>query len=160
LQQAMGGNVVMADIATVQETFHRAGRLDRVDLIVDPRERGRVRTALTRWLPASARVEWPQARTQQVENLVRAFSLNLLALSFIALFASTFLTFNAVALAVVRQRRDIGILRALGLPRGRVVALFLAEGLVLGTAGGVVGTALGVLLARATLLQVSRTLTA
>jgi len=160
LQQAMGGNVVLADIATVQEVFARGGRLDRVDLIVTPRDRDRVGEALARWLPAGAAVQQPQTRTRQVENMVRAFSLNLLALSFIALFVSTFLIFNAVALAVVRQRRDIGILRALGLTRGQVVTVFLVEGLLLGTIGGVLGTALGALLARVTLVQVGRTLTA
>jgi putative ABC transport system permease protein len=159
LQQAMGGNVVMADIATVQEVFARRGRLDRVDLIVAPGERERVSSALAAWLPADAKPERPQSRTRQVENLVRAFSLNLLALSFIALFVSTFLIFNAVALAVVRQRRDIGVLRALGLTRGQVVGLFLGEGLLLGAAGGLAGAALGALVANLALEQVGRTLT-
>ena len=158
LQQAMGGNVVIADIATVQEVFARAGRLDRVDLLVEPARRDSVRAALTRLLPADARVELPRARTQQVENLVRAFSLNLLALSFIAIFVSTFLIFNAVALAVVRQRRDIGVLRALGMTRGSVMTVFLTEGLLLGAAGGVLGAGLGALFANLALQQVGRTL--
>jgi putative ABC transport system permease protein len=159
LQQAMGGNVVIADIATVQEVFARRGRLDRVDLIVAARDRDRVGAALAAWLPSDARPERPQARTRQVENLVRAFSLNLLALSFIAIFVSTFLIFNAIALAVVRQRRDIGVLRALGLTRRQVVTLFLAEGLLLGTSGGLAGSALGALAANLALHQVGRTLT-
>ncbi len=158
LQQAMGGNVVIADIATVQEVFARQGRLDRVDLIVAPGQRDRVTTALAAWLPADARPVRPQARAKQVENLVRAFSLNLLALSFIALFVSTFLIFNAVALAVVRQRRDIGVLRALGLTRGQVVMMFLAEGLLLGAGGGLLGAGLGALFANLALQQVGRTL--
>ena len=158
LQQAMGGNVVIADIATVQEVFARAGRLDRVDLLVEPARRDQVLASLARALPADARPELPRARTQQVENLVRAFSLNLLALSFIAIFVSTFLIFNAVALAVVRQRRDIGVLRALGLTRGSVVAVFLTEGLLLGAAGGVLGAGLGALFANLALQQVGRTL--
>lgn len=160
LQQAMGGNVVIADIATVQEVFSRGGRLDRVDLIVAPGDRDRVRAELSAWLPPDARPERPETRTRQVENLVRAFSLNLLALSFIALFVSTFLIFNAVALAVVRQRRDIGVLRALGLTRGQVVAMFVSEGLLLGASGGVLGAALGALMANLALQQVGRTLTA
>jgi putative ABC transport system permease protein len=159
LQQAMGGNVVIADIATAQEVFARRGRLDRVDLIVAARERDHVAAALAAWLPSDARPERPQARTRQVENLVRAFSLNLLALSFIAIFVSTFLIFNAIALAVVRQRRDIGVLRALGLTRRQVVTLFLLEGLLLGGSGGLAGAALGALAANLALHQVGRTLT-
>lgn len=158
LQEAMGGNVVLADLATVQEVFSREGRLDRVDLIVAAAEVDRVRSVLAGALPEGARPERPAARTQQVENLVRAFSLNLLALSFIAIFVSTFLIFNAVALAVVRQRRDIGVLRALGLTRRQVVALFLCEGLLLGALGGVLGAVLGAVGANLALQQVGRTL--
>ncbi len=159
LQQAMGGNLVIADLATVQEVFARHGRLDRVDLLVDEPARDRVQRSLASWLPGSARAEMPRARTRQVENLVRAFALNLLALSFIAVFVSAFLVFNAVALAVVRQRREIGVWRSLGVTRGQVAGVFLAEGALLGLAGGVLGAALGALLAKAALAQVGQTLT-
>lgn len=158
LQQAMGGSVAIADLATVQETFARHGRLDRVDLLVEPARLEEVRSALRAQLPAGVTVERPAARTRQVEDLVRAFSLNLLALSFIAVFVATFLVFNAIALAVVRQRRDIGVWRALGLTRGQVAGLFLAEGALLGAVGGVLGAGLGALLAQAALGQVGRTL--
>jgi putative ABC transport system permease protein len=62
LQQAMGGNVAIADIATVQELFGRLGRLDRVDLLVDSKARERVRSRLAASLPADARPERPRAR--------------------------------------------------------------------------------------------------
>jgi len=160
LQHAMGGNVAIADIATVQECFGRIGRLDRVDLIVTPGARERVSAALAAELPADARPERPQARTRQVENMVSAFGLNLTALSFIAVFVGMFLVLNAVALAVVRQRRDIGVLRALGLTRAGVVAVFVFEGCVLGALGAAAGCALGVLVANVALHQVGRTLSA
>jgi putative ABC transport system permease protein len=67
---------------------------------------------------------------------------------------------NAVALSVVRQRRDIGVLRALGLTRAGVVGVYLLEGLVLGALGAATGCALGVLLANLALHQVGRTLSA
>jgi putative ABC transport system permease protein len=160
LQQAMGGNVAIADIATVQELFGRVGRLDRVDLLVAPAERDRVRTALAAALPADARPERPRARTRQVEDMVSAFGLNLTALSFIAVFVGMFLVLNAVALSVVRQRRDLGVLRALGLTRGGLVRLFVVEGLVLGAIGGAAGCVLGVFVANLALHQVGRTLSA
>lgn len=158
LQHAAGGNVALVDLATAQEVFHRLGRLDRVDLIVAARERDRVRDALARVVPAGVTVDLPQARTRQVENMVRAFELNLSALGFIALFVSLFLVFNAVAMSVLRWRREVGILRGLGVTRGEVTRLFLAEGLVIGVAGSALGLVLGVLLARGALGAVGRTL--
>ena len=158
LQQAMGGNIAIVDIATAQEVFVRAGRLDRVDLIVDPARRDAVRRALQAIVPGDVSIELPRGRTKQVENLVRAFSLNLTALSFIAVFVATFLVFNTLAMAVVRQRRDIGVVRALGLTRAQVAGLWLAEALAIGAAGSGLGLLLGALLARGALGAVGRTL--
>lgn len=159
LDQALGGNVVIVDIATAQDVFRRSGRIDRVDLLVAPGDRDRVRDALARELPADATVDLPRGRTRQVENMVRAFDLNLTALSFIALFVATFLIFNAVAMSVLRWRREIGVLRAVGVTRGGVVALFLGEGLCFGLVGSALGLLLGTWLARGALSLVGRTLT-
>ncbi|MFN8586974.1 MAG: FtsX-like permease family protein [Candidatus Eisenbacteria bacterium] len=159
LQQAMGGNVVIADIATAQEVFGRAGRLDRVDLRVAPERRDSVMASLARALPPDAAVTLPSGRTKQVENMVRAFSLNLTALAFIAVFVSTFLIFNTMAMSVVRRRRDIGVLRALGMTRAAVARLWLTEAAAIGALGSALGLLLGVLLARGALRVVGRTLT-
>ena len=115
----MGGNVALVDLATAQEVFHKSGRLDRIDLIVAPSERDRVRRELERALPAEVTVDLPQSRTRQVENMVHAFELNLTALSFIALFVSMFLIFNAVAMSVLRA---VGLLLAGALSALVVVA--------------------------------------
>jgi putative ABC transport system permease protein len=159
LGQAYGGNVALVDIATAQELFHRAGRLDRIDLVVDPAHRDAIAARLVAALPSGTQVGPPGMRTRQVENMVSAFALNLTALSFIAVFVAAFLIFNAVGMAVLRRRGEIGILRALGATSGDVMRLFLAEGAVLGLAGGALGLLFGTLLARATLGAVSRTLT-
>jgi putative ABC transport system permease protein len=157
-EQAFGGNVVVVDIATAQEVFSRAGRLDRIDLIVDPARRDAVQGALAARLPSGLEIGSPRGRTRQVENMVRAFGLNLTALSFIALFVATFLILNAVSIAVLRRRREIGILRAIGVTRGQITALFLAEGLVYGVFGSTLGLGLGTMLAHGTLGAVARTL--
>ena len=158
LQQAMGGNIAIVDLATAQEVFGKAGRLDRVDLLVDPTQRERARAALQAMLPGDISVDLPQGRTKQVENMVRAFSLNLTALSFIAVFVAIFLVFNTLAMAVVRQRRDIGVLRALGLTRRQVASLWLGEALAIGVAGSTLGLFLGWALAQGALGVVGRTL--
>ncbi|MEO5617897.1 MAG: FtsX-like permease family protein, partial [Candidatus Eisenbacteria bacterium] len=103
-------------------------------------------------------VEPPQGRTRQVENMVQAFQLNLTALSFIALFVAAFMIHNAVSLASLRRRAEIGVMRAMGVTRGQVRTLFLAEGAALGLIGGALGLALGTVLARGMLGAISRTL--
>ena len=158
LQHAYGGNVVVVDIATAQEGFNRLGRLDRVDLIVEPTRLDAVALELRRRLPADILVEAPAARSRQVENMVRAFELNLTALSFIALFVASFLVLNAVSMSVTRRRGEIGVLRAVGMTRRQVAAMFVGEGATFGVVGAGLGLVLGTLLARAALGAVSSTL--
>ncbi|MBI2000885.1 MAG: ABC transporter permease [candidate division NC10 bacterium] len=68
-----------------------------------------------------------------------------------------FLVYNTMSVSVVRQRRQIGILRALGVSRGQVLLAVAAEGGVIGLMGSALGVALGVGLAKATLGAVSQT---
>lgn len=160
LEQALGGNVAVCDIAVAQEVFRRWGSLDRIDLIVEPARRDGIRAEVAALLPPYARVELPESRTRQVENLLEAFALNLTALSFIALFVAAFLIYNAVSMSVVRRRGEVGILRSLGQTRVQVLLQFLAEAALLGAVGGVAGVLLGTALARFTLAAVSRTVSA
>ncbi|MBI5018276.1 MAG: ABC transporter permease [Deltaproteobacteria bacterium] len=53
-------------------------------------------------------------------------------------------TFNTMSMAVYERTREVGTLRALGLKRRRVVALFAWEGALLGVLGSAVGSVLTV----------------
>lgn len=56
-------------------------------------------------------------------------------------------TAAVMASSVLTRRSEIGLRRALGASRGSVGRLFLLEGVALGTAGGLAGAAVGVLIA-------------
>ena len=159
LDRATGGNVVVVDIATAQEVLGRYGTIDRIDLIVDESRREALRERLSRILEPGTRVELPSSRSRQVENMVSAFRLNISALSFIALFVSATLIFNAIALSVLRMRREIGMLRSLGVTRRRIRGMFIGEGLAIGLVGSGLGLVLGTLFAQGAVGAVSRTLT-
>ncbi len=53
---------------------------------------------------------------------------------------------SALAVSVVQRTREIGILRAMGLSRGRILRVFLIQGALLGLVGGGLGAAFGSLL--------------
>ena len=159
LQHALGGNVVMMDIGVAQEVFQRIGKLDRIDLLVDPKRREETIARIESILPPQASVTQSQNRTQQVENMVSAFALSLTALSSIALFVAMFLIFNAIAMAVLRRRREIGMLRSVGVTRRQVASMILVEALFIGVVGSLLGLGFGTLLTKLTLSSISRTLT-
>lgn len=51
---------------------------------------------------------------------------------------------SVLAVSVVQRTREIGILRAMGATRGRMMAVFLIQGGVLGLAGSTIGALIGV----------------
>jgi putative ABC transport system permease protein len=148
------------DIANVQENFLHVGKLSRISALLRPgADFATVAARLRRELPAGTVVQAPDRRNRQISRMLGAFQLNLTALSLVALLVGMFLIYNTVAASVVRRRHEIGVLRALGLSAWQVQALFLAEALLLGLAGAVLGLILGVLLAGQLVGVVSRTIT-
>jgi lipoprotein-releasing system permease protein len=55
---------------------------------------------------------------------------------------------SVLIVSVVQKSGEIGILRAVGTPARRVLAVFLIQGGLLGFTGSLIGSALGVLFAR------------
>jgi putative ABC transport system permease protein len=74
-------------------------------------------------LPPGVDLERSSARSESVEQLTRAFEINLTALSLLALIAGTFLIYNTMTFSVVRRRQLIGTLRAIGVTRGEIFTL-------------------------------------
>jgi putative ABC transport system permease protein len=159
--KALGGNFAILDIAHAQEAFGKVGLLDRIDLLLAPQASLEgVSTTLRENLPPNIVVRRPQTRNNQVENMIGAFRLNLTALSFVSLFVGMFLIYNSMSISVIRRRREIGILRSLGVSERQVLALFLTEGAILGVLGAILGIGIGLIMAKFTLASVSRTVTA
>ncbi len=157
--RALGGNFIVMDLSAAQLAFQKAGKLDRIDLALQPGVAvDAMQEALQARLGPGVKVERPAFRNAAVEKMLRSFQVNLTALSMIALFVGMFLIYNTLSSAVVERRKDIAILRAVGAGRGAIASVFLVEGLVVGTVGTVVGIPLGLLLARLTLHIVSQTL--
>jgi putative ABC transport system permease protein len=136
--------LAVMDIAAVQSHFGKLGRLTRIDLkLAEGVTPEQARPALQAILPAGVLIEVPEAAADQAGNLSRAYRVNLTMLAAIALLTGGFLVFSAQALSVVRRRSEFAFLRALGLARRSLFGWLLAEGAMVGLAGGIVGVMLG-----------------
>jgi putative ABC transport system permease protein len=89
--------------------------------------------------------------------MTRAFRLNVSLLSVVALLVGLFLVYNTVSFAVLRRRREIGILRSLGLSPGGIARLFLTEVVLIGIVGAAVGIGFGLVLSNGALQALART---
>ena len=146
----LDGAVLLMDIGPAQELLDRVGGLDYID-VIGAGAAAEVQKSLQKALPPGVEVVQPAAQGSRTEGLVASYRLNLAVLSAIALFVGMFLIYQSVTLSVVRRRREIGLLRTLGMTPGQVLLLFLAEGLASGLVGGLLGLVLGVGLARGVL---------
>src|SRR5947207_7197819 len=115
-------------------------------------------SALRLILPKDATVASTAQRTEEVEKMVGGFELNLTAMSLLSLIVGMFLIYNTVSASVARRRREIGILRSLGVTRNEVWALFLGEAMILGSIGAFLGLAGGLVLARLLVGAVAETI--
>lgn len=154
VQRAGLQDVLVTDIATAQEATDRLGRLDRIDLVLQGAEVERVAALL----PETVAFRTAAARSDATLEMTRAFRLNLLGMSLLALVCGAFLIYNTVTFSVVQRRGLIGALRALGVTRREVFGLVIGEALAVGLAGTVLGLAAGVLLARSLVHLVTRTI--
>jgi len=150
-------SVAFVDVATAQELFASIGRLDRIDLEVDPSRVAAVRHAVEHVAPSGSRVVTPKTRRAEVARMLASFQMNLTALSLIALVVGMYLIYNTVAISVAQRTSDVGTLRALGTTRRAIFATFVGEGALYGVLGSLLGLALGLALARFSVRAVETT---
>jgi putative ABC transport system permease protein len=146
--QALG----VMDIASAQWTFNRIGRLNRIDLRLGPgNDVDAFRRTLAQRLPAGVLAVAPEVERDRAVTVTRAYRVNLNMLALVALWTGAFLVFSTQSLSVLRRRRSLALLRALGVTQGQLQRALVGEGAALGLAGSFVGVILGAAFAAAAL---------
>ncbi len=156
--RAFAGSFALMDLPVAQIALGKEGKLDVIDLTVQEGEEiDGVRERLAAQLRGTAQVQRPSERGEQVESLLASFRVGLFFVSLVALFVGVFLIYNTVSVSVVQRRREIGILRCLGVVRRQVLVLFVVEALALAFTGSLSGLLAGILLARGAIGSVTQT---
>ena len=138
----------LMDVAAAQWAFGRIGRLDRIDLRLNPGvDAERYRRDLAERLPAGVLAVAPEVERDRAVSLTRAYRLNLNMLALVALLTGALLVFSTQSLSVLRRRRSLGLLRALGVTRGQLQRALVGEGAALGALGALLGVVLGTFMA-------------
>ncbi|MXQ06799.1 FtsX-like permease family protein [Alphaproteobacteria bacterium GH1-50] len=132
--------------------------LDRQDvdrLVIHPDQPLR-QSPLTEVAPGLERAR--PATADDLGRLTDSFHLNLTAFGLLSFAVGLFIVNGAVGLAFEQRRPMFRTLRALGVSSGRLVATVVAELLVFALVAGLIGVALGYLIAAALLPDVAATL--
>ncbi len=149
------GNRAFMDLGNFQDFFGKTGFLTRIDIAADEKtaeEIGRI-------LPRGLAIEKKQRVLESQRSLIDSFRFNLRFVTFLAVLVGVFLLYNTVFISVVKRRKEIGILRGLGMDRKTVVALFSAQGMVLGFVGSLLGIVFGQVCAWFSIMAMEKTIT-
>ncbi|MCM2342606.1 ABC transporter permease [Rhodoferax sp.] len=148
--RASGRALAVMDIGAAQELFGKQGQLSRIDLRlksgVNRDDFARSLQSAPDW-PADLTLSVPGDAQSQINNLSRAYRVNLTVLAFIALFTGAFLVFSVLSLSVAKRAQQFALLGVLGLSGRKRLRLVLWESLALGLLGSAAGIALGTALA-------------
>ncbi len=107
---------------------------DRVEALIDAalKEAGREGLSVHSW-----------TRMGDFPRFVRMAETMYLYIYVVVAFLGAFIITNIMMMVVLERRKEIGILKSMGMPRGDILKLFLAEGTLLGMAGSAAGVILG-----------------
>jgi putative ABC transport system permease protein len=153
---AYGQDLAIMDIASAQRVFEKIGRVNRIDLRLEPgADLNSFRVELGQRLPAGILAVAPEVEREHAVTATRAYRVNLNMLALVALLTGAFLVFSTQFLSVLRRRASLGLLRALGVTRGQLQLALIGEGAALGLMGSLAGIVLGLMCATAVLQWVA-----
>ena len=136
------------DIASAQWTLGKLGRVNRIDLqLTAGTDVDAFRKSLAALLPTGVQATSPQIETRRVASMSRAYRVNLSMLALVSLLTGALLLLATQTFSVLRRRTSLALLRALGATRGDIQSSLLAEGIMQGAMGSVLGIGLGLGLA-------------
>lgn len=142
-----GGNFIVGPLSLIQRLTDRIGMIDSVLVITAPdTDLGQVRQDLADVVGGRAVVAEPAFRSAQSVGPVAIMRTLMLSAASTALVVAGFLIFNAMSMTITQRRPAISMLRAIGADKLQMVLDLLLEAGLIGLAGGILGSALGVVI--------------
>ncbi len=146
-------NTAVTDIGAAQRLLGKEGQID--SLIVLPRQPVS-QASLEEIAPELTRQ--PAQGGSDIGRLTDSFHLNLTAFGLLSFAVGIFIVNGAIGLAFEQRRPVVRTLRALGVPLGRLVVVIAVELMLFALVAGVIGVALGYVIAALLLPDVAATL--
>jgi len=153
------GAVVFMPMDTAQNAFGLNGKLSNIDVILkDPDQVLTVQKELQASLGNAIEVLTLLGRSGNINKMLDFIKGLDNVYGFMGLFLVLYVIFNSLRVAVVEQRSQLGILRALGWRRWEIRKLIIIQASIIGVIGSTLGLLLGRYLAQALLSTMSDTL--
>src|ERR1700722_11205032 len=149
-----GAGVALLTLPEAQRVGGEEGGFDHIDVPaaagVSPAAlRTRLRAALPHTVAVRTGEQQAKKNTSNLEENLGFLRTFLLVFAYIALVVGAFIIFNTFSITVAQRTREFGLLRTLGASRRQILRSVVAEGLLLGVIGSVLGLFAGIGLAPA-----------
>lgn len=145
--EGVDGTWVVTSLRHAQSLFELAGGVTSIDLkVADVFSAQRIAAQIQAdtgiradsWMTVNAELLAGLSAQSSSKSMIQFFVILAVALGIA----------SVLIVSVVQKSREIGILRAVGTPRGRIMRVFLIQGGLLGMGGSVLGCAFGAVLAK------------
>jgi putative ABC transport system permease protein len=147
-----GASIAQLILPEAQLITNKRGRFDQISVAA---KRGvsdeTLKRRIERVMPPSARVETAKENadrgSEEIHDSLGFLQTILLVFGFVAVFVGAFLIFNTFSITVAQRVTEFGLLRTLGASRPQILISVLAEALVIGLLGALIGIAGGYVMA-------------
>jgi len=147
--RAFGGAVAVMYYPAMQLAFGRGRNVDRLELALQPgTSASTLQARLQERLGDAYEIGPPKLRGEHLGKMLGSVRMALSMAGVVALLTGLFLIYNTMCTSVLQRRQELSILRALGSTRRDLLWMITLEGALLGVMGALLGTALGLGLAR------------
>ncbi|MBX3666297.1 MAG: ABC transporter permease [Burkholderiales bacterium] len=136
---------VYTDLRAAQSLLGIPGRITNLDVAVRDIMRADEVAARLRGQSGQLIESWIQTNSQVFNAIKNQDIMTLLIRFFITVVVALGIA-SVLVVSVVQKRREIGILRAVGATRRQMLAVFLMQGVIVGAAGALLGSGLGLML--------------
>jgi putative ABC transport system permease protein len=141
-------DVVIVPVATAMKMLNRSGLFRLVIQVRSYADLERTKQAVVRLLSERHGEEDVTVITQDAvvsafSSILGALTMALGGIAAVSLAVAGVGIMNVMLVSVSERTREVGLLKALGAGRGQILAAFLAEAILISSAGGLLGLALG-----------------
>ena len=162
----MPPSLTVMDLPAAMDLVGDNEAVTRVELILESDTADRltqiqsIEATLSKIAAGRWNVTSPQGEQESNAMMTSAFRLNLAILSLISLLVGIYLITQSMDAAVIQRRKEMGILRALGVLPSQIRKLWLIDLLLFGFLGSLLGILLGWLAAQSVVVAIARTVNA
>jgi lipoprotein-releasing system permease protein len=141
-------NGVIINIDTLREIMNRPGQSSEIIVrLNDPSKADYVSALFLSAFPSTADKFKAQTIEQAAEVQLAGFRSGIALINLVGLFGMVSSAFGVVTIQMMQvtsKTRDIGVLRAIGAKRKDILLIFIFQGIVIGSLGVIVGTAMAI----------------